>query len=162
MIRSVCVAALCGPWMVALAQAQAFSFEGFALGMPRAKAMELKTDAPWRLAAVEGQGDVIRKEFAARQHDRDVTVAVDLDSRREVVHAITFTYPTATTSACVSDGLQALQRLEKTYGKQYEAINGPPSMRARWTSAPGLEVRWAEWCDVGGRRYSVSYSRPGG
>ena len=56
--------------MVALAQAQAFSFEGFALGMPRAKAMELKTDAPWRLAAVEGQGDVIRKEFAARQHDR--------------------------------------------------------------------------------------------
>lgn len=133
------------------------TFDGFQLGMSRIAALEVWPDSPWRLEAGDDGRDVIRKAFVTRHMDREAVASVDLDARREKVARVTYRFATASRDACNQGAIAALMLLERQYGKEYEAINGPPSMRARWLTRDGLTVRWVEWCDAGEQRYAVSY-----
>ncbi|WP_159665244.1 hypothetical protein [Andreprevotia sp. IGB-42] len=125
--------------------------------MPAASASMVKPYLGWQKAA-SSEGEASRLQFKASYLGSEADAYVDLDATRRYVKRIGFVFAAASDFDCLASSVLAAETLDKTYGKG-TATEAATGRKVQWQGQDGFTLSWLEVCSVGGKAYSVVFSK---
>jgi hypothetical protein len=136
-----------------------FSFEGFALGMSRQEASDLRPESTWYIEMPNTRKERTRKTFMSKHLGQEARVVVTLDNKAEFVRIIAFTFSGNSKTDCISDATSVLLHLRKVYGAGSESKFPEqfPVRQIKWVASNDSMVEWSEACAAG--QYVLAYTK---